>query len=214
MAYRKMYDSVTVGNLPVNADNLYAGYVGGLYPTLIPIMQRFPHARVISIAVNASQSAQVLDVETGDATAAEVPDWLNRMRAQSRKNVTVYTSRSNIDAVLAACDAAKVARPLIWAADWTGQPHEVPGAVAVQYLSNDYFDETCITDAFWPDSRPQHAVARIAKKAVRKISKVVKAPARAIAKKKAPAKVKVVKPVANVAARSSAQKATAPKKKA
>ncbi len=65
MAYRKMYDSVTVGNLPVNADNLYAGYVGGLYPTLIPIMQRFPHARVVSIAVNASQSAQVLDVETG-----------------------------------------------------------------------------------------------------------------------------------------------------
>ena len=209
MAYRKMYDSVTVGNLPVNADNLYAGYVGGLYPTLIPIMQRFPHARVVSIAVNASQSAQVLDVETGDATAAEVPDWLNRMRAQRRKNVTVYTSRSNIDAVLAACDAAKVARPLIWAADWTGQPHEVPGAVAVQYLSNDYFDETCITDAFWPDSRPKHAVARIAKKAVRKVVKIAKAPVHVIAKKKAPTPVKVVK-----VAKPVAKKATAPKKKA
>ena len=206
MAYRKMYDSVTVGNLPINSDGLYAGYVGGNWPTLVPIMQRFPHARVVSIAVNASQSAQVLDVETGDATANEVPDWLNRMRAQGRKNITIYTSRSNIDAVLSACDAAKVARPLIWAADWTGAPHTVAGAVAVQYLSNDYFDETCITDAFWPDSRPKHVVTRIAKKVVRKVVKTAKAPVHVIAKKKAPTPVKVVKVAKPVAKKAPATK--------
>jgi len=194
MAYRKMFDSVNVENLPVNPDNLYAGYVGGLYPTFTQILHRFPKARVVSIAINATEDAQVLDVETGDATPADVPGWLNRMRAQKRHNVTVYTSRSNIDAVLAACDAAKVAHPLIWAADWTGAPHAVTGAVAVQYLSNAYIDETCITDAFWPDSKPKSKVVRIAKRVVRATKKVVKKPVAAVKNAHKPP-AKIAKPV-------------------
>jgi len=147
---RIMYDSVNIDNLPTNGD-AYAGYVGGNWPTYGPLTKKFPGKPIVSIAVNATEDAQVLDVEQGDATAADVPAWLSRQRKNGRKRPTVYTSRSNMGAVIAALDAAKVAHPDFWIADWTGAPHAVPGAVAVQYLSNDKFDETVITDAHWPE---------------------------------------------------------------
>jgi len=170
-----MYDSVNANNLPANGD-LYAGYVGGNWPNFIEISKKFPKKRVVSIAVQANEDAQVLDIESGDATPDQAPAWVNRMRFNGRKRPTIYTSRSNMSAVIAALDAAKVAHPDFWIADWTNSPHSVPGAVAVQYMTTPEYDKTCITDPYWPDVKPV-ITKRIVHKVtapVRKVAKVIK----------------------------------------
>lgn len=180
MAYRTMYDSVTVANLPVQAGALYAGYVDGNYNNFIQVCQRFPKARVVSIAVQANADAQVLDVEAGDATASQAPAWVTRQRKLGRKRPTIYTSRSNFGTVIAAFNAAKVALPDFWIADWTDAPHAIAGAVAVQFATNAKYDTTCITDAYWPDAKPTvikrviHAPKKVVKKAAHVVKKVVK----------------------------------------
>jgi hypothetical protein len=64
-----MFDSTTVADIPSTGMDAVAGYVGGNWPTLPALVKRFPHLPALSIAVNASQDAQCLDVEKGDATA-------------------------------------------------------------------------------------------------------------------------------------------------
>jgi len=172
---RYMYDSVNTNNLPVNGD-FYAGYVAGNWPNFIEISKKFPKKRVVSIAVQADEDAQVLDIEQGDATADQAPAWVTRMRFHGRKRPTIYTSRSNMDAVVAAFDAAKVVHPDFWIADWTNSPHSIPGAVAVQYKTTPEYDKTCITDRYWPDVKPV-ITKRIVHKVmapVRKVAKVIK----------------------------------------
>lgn len=180
MAYRTMYDSVTVANLPVQAGALYAGYVNGNYTNFVQICQRFPKSRVVSIAVQANADAQVLDVEVGDATPDQAPAWVTRQRKLGRKRPTVYCNRSTFPAVLAAFAKAKVANPDFWIADWTNAPHAIPGAIAVQFATNAKYDTTCITDAYWPDAKPTaikrviHAPKKVVKKAAHVVKKVVK----------------------------------------
>jgi len=149
MTNRKMYDSVNIENLPLDGD-VYAGYVGGNWPTYEPLMKKFPHKPVVSIAVQANQDAQVLDIESGDATPEQAAAWVARQRKLGRKRPTIYTSYSMMGNVLNELAKAKVERPDFWIADWTGASHAVPGAVAVQWASNDRFDETVITDPNWP----------------------------------------------------------------
>jgi hypothetical protein len=45
-----------------------AGYVGGHWPTYNQLVKDFPHAHKLSIAVFASEDADCLDIEKGDAT--------------------------------------------------------------------------------------------------------------------------------------------------
>jgi len=184
MANRTMYDSVTVANLPVEPGALYAGYVDGNWPNFIQISQQFRKSRVVSIAVQANADAQVLDVEAGDATADQAPAWVVRQRNVGRKRPTIYTSRSNFSTVIAAFNAAKVALPDFWIADWTGAAHSVSGAVAVQFASNDKYDTSCITDAHWPDAKPTviHRVIHAPKKVVKRAAHVVKKAAHVVKK--------------------------------
>ena len=150
MTNRKMYDSVNIDNLPLDGD-VYAGYVGGNWPTYEPLMKKFPHKPVVSIAVQANQDAQVLDIESGDATPEQAAAWVARQIKLGRKRPTIYTSHALMQDVLNEIAKAKVERPDFWIADWTGAAHAIPGAVAVQWASNDRFDETVITDPTWPE---------------------------------------------------------------
>jgi hypothetical protein len=181
MNYRKLYDSVNIDHLPKDGD-VYAGYVAGNWPTYVPLMTKFPHKRVVSIAVQANQDAQVLDIEQGDATPDQAPEWVNRQRKLGRGRPTIYCSRSLYPEVVAALQKAHVAMPDFWIADWTGTPHSIPGAVAVQYLSNADFDETCITDEWWPNGAPKTPIRRVVKRVARKVVKVAKAPAKVVKK--------------------------------
>ena len=127
-----MYDSVNVNAIPANAIAV-AGYVGGLYPTFRALLQRFPHAKHLSIAINAAEVADCLDVETGDATPGEAPDWVRREKAHRKP--WVYANASTMPAVIAALDRAGLHRNeyYLWVADYNGVAQIPNGYDAKQY---------------------------------------------------------------------------------
>jgi hypothetical protein len=149
---RTMYDAVNVDAIPADAE-MAAGYVGGSWPTFSRLRARCPNAVLVSIAVNAGQVAQVLDVERGDATPAQVPGWVTWMR-QLGYDPSIYCSLSLWAEIVAACQQAGVALPHRWDAHWTGQAHINSGSVATQYESTTGraggdVDISLVAD-FWP----------------------------------------------------------------
>jgi len=153
-----IYDGVNPATVPAGAD-VYAGYVNGNWQTYNAFVQQHPNAQHVSISVNSSGTAQVLDVEAGDAAAVDVPGWLNRMRAAGVHRPTVYCSRIGAPGygwqnVIDACHAAGVALPDFWIADYTSGPHPLSlngiNAVAVQWTDHGGYDESAIYDSTWP----------------------------------------------------------------
>jgi hypothetical protein len=144
-----MYDAVDIENIPADAA-VVAGYVGGDYPTFEQLAHQFPHARRISIAVNASEEADELDVENGDATPADAPGWIRR---QPLIRPSIYASLDTMPAVTAALHDAGVDRSecLLRVADWTGTPHIPPGFNACQWTNRAEgraLDETLGSNAY------------------------------------------------------------------
>ena len=119
-----MYDSVNVSQIPANAAAV-AGYVGGHWPTFPSLVKAFPHAHRLSIAVNASEDAECLDVEAGDASIADAPAWVKRQLARGVKRPVVYTSVSQAPGLLRELAKAGIARTAIrlWTAHYTFKPH-------------------------------------------------------------------------------------------
>jgi hypothetical protein len=119
-----MYDSIDVGEIPSTAKAV-AGYTSGFWPTFKSLAARFPKAHRLSIAVTASQDAQCLDVEPGDATPAQAPGWVKRQHARGVKRPVVYSSLSQMATVLSALSRAGVDRDevRVWTAHYNGQPH-------------------------------------------------------------------------------------------
>jgi hypothetical protein len=99
------------------------------------LVQRFPHAHRLSIAVNASEDADCLDVETGDATPAEAPAWFHRQIKLGKKLPCLYANTSTMPAVITALAAAGIQRNQyrVWTAHYTGVPHIEPGSDATQW---------------------------------------------------------------------------------
>jgi len=170
-----MFDSVNIDNIPKDA-TWVAGYVDGIWPTYHALVRRFPKAYCVSIATSKNSPADVLDVEQGDATPEEAVDWAKAMRAKGQTPV-VYTSLSNVDNVRTAFKTADVAEPLLWVADWTNEPHLVPGSVATQYANGTAqypgkaaFCDTSVVSPNWP--KKHETVTQTLKKDVTvKISK-------------------------------------------
>jgi len=99
-----MYDATVVGNIPKSA--LYvAGYVGGEWPTYPTIQAVFPKATHLSIAVNASENAQCLDVEKDDATIADIYYWLNRQLAAKAFRPVIYIQASSVNTMMLTMNA-------------------------------------------------------------------------------------------------------------
>ena len=159
---RVMYDGVNPSTVPSGAD-VYAGYINGNWPTYGLFTAKFPQARQVSITVFSKGDAQVLDVENGDASAADVPAWLTRQRSLNQARPTVYCSRVGSPGygwqdVIDACRAAGVALPDFWIADYTTGAHPLAlngiTAVAVQWIDHGGYDESAIYDPTWPAANP------------------------------------------------------------
>ena len=157
-----MYDGVNPDTVPPGAQ-AYAGYVNGYWPSYNALVAKYPNAQHVPITVNTSGTAQVLDVEQGDAAAVDVPNWLNRMRAAGVQRPTIYCSRVGAPGygwqnVIDACRSAGVALPDFWIADYTSSPHPLTlngvTAVAVQWTDHGGYDESQIYDATWPATKP------------------------------------------------------------
>jgi hypothetical protein len=114
-----MYDSTDVTHLPEGAP-AYAGYTSGKWPTWVALKARFPHAHLLSIAIDAAEHALCLDVETGDATPAQVPAWVKTEHGRGVGRPVVYASASRMSNVLAELTTAGIDRGQVrlWSAHY------------------------------------------------------------------------------------------------
>lgn len=119
-----MYDSTTIDQIPADAKAV-AGYVGGNWTTYPKLVQRFPHARVVSIAVASWQAAECVDRETGDVPAALVPAWVGRAKARGVKRPIVYVSASEAQSLVNLLFRSGYRRSSyrLWTAHYTGREH-------------------------------------------------------------------------------------------
>lgn len=119
-----MYDAVTVSNIPRSAQAV-AGYVNGKWPTFATLKKLFPKAYKLSIAVSSHADADCLDIEKYDATNEVAPAWVKRQQARGVKKPVVYTSLSNVRALLRALAAAGIHRTdvRLWTAHYTNFEH-------------------------------------------------------------------------------------------
>lgn len=149
-----MYDSVVPSQIPSSAQ-IVAGYIDGLYAWSGNEWALFPNAYKLRITIDASlDDGRVLDVETGDATPAQAPHWVN-LRRQSIAHplsgpACVYTSLYNWPAVKAAFAAQNVAPPDYWIAAYDGVAVVPEGAVAKQYQSITGKYDISVTLGNWP----------------------------------------------------------------
>jgi hypothetical protein len=117
-----MFDSTDLSQIPAGPAAA-AGYVGGRWPTFHDLAARFPHALLLSIAISASEDADAIDVENGDATAPQVPAWHDRQRERGVLRPCVYASVSTMQAeVIPELRAAGINRPdvRLWSAHYAG----------------------------------------------------------------------------------------------
>ncbi|AEW92921.1 MULTISPECIES: hypothetical protein [Streptomycetaceae] len=147
---RTMYDAVTPANIPANA-TMVAGYADGRYANLDELRARFPAATIISIAVRWTTRAQVLDVESGDATPEQAVQWCTQTMADTPNHeLTVYCNTSQWPSVRAAFQAAGITEPNYWVAAYDGDPTIPAGAIAKQYLGDYHgYDKSAVVD-YWP----------------------------------------------------------------
>src|SRR5262249_21131059 len=136
-----MYDSISARAIPSGAQAV-AGYVGGRWPDYSLIAQRFPKARHKSVAVNALENADILDVENGDASPAEAPAWYRRQKGRGLKLPGFYANESTMPAVVSAVTDAgiKPSEYVLWVAHYDGIASLAvggfPGAKAKQYIDH------------------------------------------------------------------------------
>jgi hypothetical protein len=119
-----MYDSIHVAEIPRDAEAV-AGYIGGKWPTYGELVQKFPKAHRLSIAVASHFDAECLDIEPFDATNAVAAGWVKRQQQRGVKRPVVYTSVSNAHALLATLSEAGISRRdvRLWTAHYTHNPH-------------------------------------------------------------------------------------------
>jgi len=144
-----LYDSVTPSSIP--AGEAAAVYANGNYAA--SASQANGHGRVLWIDVNGSNpSANVLDVEPGDATPAGAAVWVQQRLSSHPKEVAiVYTMRSQWQAVkdnVAHLPGWMQSKVRYWIADPTGVPHVVPGSSATQWYWGAHYDITTANPEF------------------------------------------------------------------
>jgi hypothetical protein len=119
-----MYDAIEPSLIPSDAVAV-AGYVDGHWPTFASLAAMFPRALRLSIAVIAVNDADCLDVENGDATAAQAPAWVRRQRARGASQPCLYASASNMAGVMAALadDGVSLDDVRLWSAHYGAGEH-------------------------------------------------------------------------------------------
>ena len=149
-----MYDSVTATNIPVDPmPQAVAGYVdGSKYAWHEADWQRFTCPLVRITVTGSTLTADVIDVENGDATSQTAASWCKQKIARSQRP-SIYTSYSNWSACTLALAAAgvKAATVDFWIADYgsnsAARPPTTlfPGAIGWQYVDTGPYDLSIVT---------------------------------------------------------------------
>ncbi|MBO0813624.1 MAG: hypothetical protein J2P30_00495 [Actinobacteria bacterium] len=171
-----MLDSVDIPELVWALENGHkpdalAGYVGGIFhtwPGIQQLAQRFLGLHLLSVAVNASQDAQCLDIEQGDATPAQAPGWVRRQHKRGIKRPVLYANASTMPEVWAELRNAGIPRSgyRLWSAHYTTEhicgptTCAAPGVPAVdgtQFASSAWghnIDRSLLHDSFFTTPKP------------------------------------------------------------
>jgi outer membrane biosynthesis protein TonB len=144
-----LYDSVTPSSIP--AGKAAAVYANGNYAA--SASQATGHGKVLWIDVNGSNpSANVLDVEPGDATPAGAAVWAQqRLSSHPKETAIIYTMLSQWQAVkdnVAHLPGWMQSKVRYWIADPTGVPHVVAGSSATQWYWGAHYDITTANPEF------------------------------------------------------------------
>ena len=117
----------------------------GGFPAGVNWWDLFPAAVKLVIVVDAAHAGDVLDVESGAASPADVPGWCDRFNRPARRAPSIYCNRSTWPLVQQAVGGRQVD---YWIATLDGTT-AIPGAVAVQYIDLGAYDESVIHDPSW-----------------------------------------------------------------
>jgi hypothetical protein len=159
-----MLDSVTPSAILAFSANprVVALYDDGLYDEKTAAIEAlFANSVILWITVTAGREGDILDVENGDATPEQAPEWVTWMRELGVPDPWVYCNSSTLGSVRAAFAAQGVVEPHYWVAEYlllVGQaplpPTSIPwageGAVAWQYasLTSPNVDLSVVADGF------------------------------------------------------------------
>jgi hypothetical protein len=121
-----MFDAVDVDQIPADAKAVGC-YVGPSTVTCPEVSRKFPNARKVRItqAGITSTPADCVDVEPGDATNETGTTWVKGQLSAGVKRPIVYTSASNVNALLHTLQAAGVSRSQVrvWSAHYDQGEH-------------------------------------------------------------------------------------------
>jgi hypothetical protein len=152
-------DSTIAADIPVQGTQLAMGYVNGRYAWSVQDWARFPDAGHVTIDVNGhAPTADVLDVESGDASVSQAPSWAKLHNRASSFPAVIYCSRDILTPLFNAMDAngLRIGHDFkIWIAtlDGTRTVADMTGVVAVQYAgelgTGGHYDESIVYDDTW-----------------------------------------------------------------
>lgn len=159
LAPRIQFDAVTLVAVPKDALAV-ACYKNGRFANEAEAHRRFPNAKITTISVRASDLADCLDVENGNATPAECPDYYRRFKARWPHRKPIFYTFAGQGAELIAALARIGAQPdkdfIYWSAHWDGEhicgPKTCgfPKAAATQWTThNETYDQTKCRPSYW-----------------------------------------------------------------
>jgi hypothetical protein len=149
------YDSTRPELIPATAPVILY-YADGRYKWSGEQLARFPDARVRAITVEGDPVCDIIDVESGDCTPGDVPNFLRARLDMGVATGTVYCNRSTLATVQLMAGSLPFN---LWLATLDGsKPNAVTGPgrlVAVQYAGGEdaEYDTSIVWDRSWPRRR-------------------------------------------------------------
>ncbi len=150
---RQGYDSTTVNSIPIipGEAEIVLGYVNGKFTTWPQLCQRFPQAIKIPITVSADTPTamkHMLDVEWGDATPGQAPDWCRRERV-FYSDPMVYCNSSTWPNVRAEFSAQGVREPFYGIAQYDDDSTIPAEWIAMGCIGKQYRSDTKQNLDYW-----------------------------------------------------------------
>lgn len=153
--------------VPETKPEVIGSYWNGIYANTTVAREAFPHARHVQYDVNASEPrADILDIESGDAVPSQAPGWSREYKG-TLDHPGLYTSASNVMAVVTAMLDAGFKRDefLVQSAHYTYEAHICgprtcgePQADATQYADHGHrgqnTDLSLFSDHFFGAVKP------------------------------------------------------------
>jgi hypothetical protein len=178
----RMYDSVTVDNLPAG-NPAYLGYVNGRFPTFAALKTRFPHSHLLDLTVFSNGEATGCDVENGDMSVSQAIPWVKNAIARGVYRPVIYANAGTMVSVGLNLQAAGIGRMTVRllsahyqsgvhicspnSCAYTVAGHVVPSCDGTQWRDNapgnngTLVDESILDDAFFaPKPQPPIAVRK------------------------------------------------------